>query len=220
MHCNGTNAIPCNVCLSCNKLIVAKNEGQTKISCILRRLRNCLTHGNFNLLSEDDFIGFDEIKGNYTAVFKLKITKVYEFCRQLILYPDFTVSHIFQYILMKANYTVLQSMTGAYNFRNTEKSEELLFAIKSDLAFRINCSRYRIDDCIDNVEIIDEYVIQYDDQFHKDVNYIDIYYCEKELDVRKIADNKYALGLSALESLFRGNLDLIENLGDQNAYKR
>lgn len=201
-----------NVCQSCKKIIVAKAEGQTKLSSIFHHLRNCLAHGRFNLLSDDTFIGIDEFFGQYSAVFKLNITEVYEFCKQLILYPDFTVSHVFQYILMKEGYTVLQSMTGAYNFRNMEKMEELLFAIKGDFAFRINCSRYRLDDSIDNFEIIDEYVNQNDDQLHKNVNYIDIYYCEKELGIRKLAENKYTIGLSVLESFYRDNLDIIEYL--------
>lgn len=201
------------VCLSCQKIIVAKWNDETKISCILRHLRNCLAHGNFNLLSEEDFIGFDEINGNYSAVFKIKISQVNDFCHQIIRYPDFTVSHIFQYILMKANYTVLGSLTGAYNFRDMDVMEELIFAKKDCHAYRINCSRYRLNDSIDSIEIIDEYVIQYDNQFHKDVQYIDIYYCEKEKEVKKVAENKYIIGLSCLESLFEGHFELLESLG-------
>lgn len=205
------------VCQSCKKIIVAKDEGQTKLSSIFHHLRNCLAHGRFNLLGDDSFIGIDEFFGKHSAVFKLNITEVYEFCRQLILYPDFTVSHIFQYIMIKEGYTVLQSTPKAYNSRNIDENEELLFAIKGDLAFRINCSRYRKNDSIDNFEIIDEYVNIFDNQFHKDVPYIDIFYCEKEESIRKLAENKYVLGLSGLESLFKDNLSLLENLGDHNA---
>ena len=201
------------VCHSCKKIIVAKDEGQTKLSSIFHHLRNCLAHGRFNLLNDDSFIGIDKYYKKYSAVFKLNITEVYEFCRQLILYPDFTISHIFQYILMKEGYTVLRSLTRAYNYRNMDEEEELLFTIKGDLAFRINCSRYREYDSVDSIEIINEYVNQFDDQFHKDVHYIDLYYCEKEKEVKKVAENKYIIGLSCLESLFEGHFELLESLG-------
>lgn len=200
-------------CRKCTKIIVAKSEKETKIASILRHLRNCLAHGNFNLLSDNDFIGFDEIRGNYTAVFKLQIVKVYNFCEQLIKFPDFTISNIFQYILMKDSYSVIPFMTGSYNYRDNAHEEELVFAIKPHHAFRINCSRYTECERIVCIETIDEYSIEYDKEFNRNVHYIDLYYCENENElVREVSTGKYVMSLKGLEALFSGDYDILDSI--------
>lgn len=141
-------------CINCQKIIVTKYVYETKLTAILRHLRNCIAHGRFNLVSDNVFIGFDEYKNNCQAVFKLDINRMYSFCKQLIEAPEFTISHIFQYALLKNKYTILPFITGAYNHRDNSISEELVFAVKKDTAIRINCSRYLHDNKIDTVEVI------------------------------------------------------------------
>lgn len=204
-------------CRKCHKIIVTKRQGETKITCILRHLRNCVAHGNFNLLSDEEFIGFDEIKGNYTAVFKINISRVYEFCEQLIHYPDFTISHIFQYILLKYGYSLISFVTGAYNYRDADNMEELIFAINGFHALRINCSRYSMYSSLDSVELIEEYTISYDEQFCEDVSYIDLFYCEAEPEcIKKIYHDKYVISFNGLVKLFEGNIEILNNIWETN----
>lgn len=202
-----------SVCHVCQKIIVTQQANETKVTCIFRHLRNCIAHGNFNLLSNDDFIGFDKTKIGYSAVFKIKICDVYSFCEQLIKFPEFTISHIFQYILMKAGYTIIPFETGSYNYRNNEIAEELIFAINKNHAFRINCSRYINNETIDNIESINEYTINYDEQFNEDVRYVNLFYCENEqMTIKKFSKDKYIISQIGLEMLFKGNYKLLNSI--------
>ena len=102
--------------------------------------------------------------------------------------------------------------TTTYRVSTIEDVEALHEELKNDPTFELGSFSYKTKQVKAKGEIIDEYVNQYDDQFHKNVNYIDIYYCEKELGIRKLAENKYTIGLSVLESFYRDNLDIIEYL--------
>ena len=196
------------VCHNCQKIIVSQRSTETKLTCLLRHLRNCLAHGRFNLLSDDGFIGFDKEGEVYTAVFKTRIERIYRFCEQLIHYPDFTVSHIIQYILLKNGYTILPIASDGGQHSGCSNYEELVFAIKGNTALRINCSRYRQREEFDLIEIIDEYIIDFDDQFNSNVKYIDLYYCEsEEQNLREYPNKKYVFGLACLEMLYEMDKD-------------
>lgn len=189
-------------CCKCHKMIVAKDHDETKLTCILRHVRNCLAHGNFNLINGEDFIGFDTGHKKYTGVFKTTLTELHEFCVQLIKYPDFTISHIFQYVLLKKGYSVVPYITGKFNYRE-EGSEELIFAIKEDMAVRINCSRYIDKVGVEHVKTINEFVVEFDKQFNADIAYIDLYFCEKEKClVKKVGAAKFIISKKGLETLF------------------
>lgn len=202
-----------SVCHQCHKIIVAKKEKETKLSCILRHLRNCLAHGIFNLLPNNDFIGFDMNNGEYTAVFKTNLVEIHDFCNQLINYPDFTLSHIIQYAFLKNKYSVISTMTGGYNFRDNWTTEDIVFAIKDNHAVRFNCSRYQHFAEVNEIDTIEEYVVVYDEQFNKNVQYVDVFFCEKEMmNCRKIGERKYIIGLAGLEYIFSGHPEVIDNL--------
>lgn len=201
------------ICKKCNKIIVTKRSNETKIVCILRHLRNCIAHGRFNLLSNDNFIGYDDLNGNCSGIFKLNIITLYRFCEQLIKYPDFTISNIIQYAFLKAGYSVISMVTGGFNYRDNDISEELVFAISTNHAFRINCSRYLKCSKVENIETIKEYTVDYDEQFNKDVGYIDLYYCENEKNLFMISDNKYVISKNDIESLCSGNFSIIDSIG-------
>ena len=201
-----------SVCCNCQKIIITKHENETKPESIARHLRNCIAHGNFSLSEENGFVGFDRIKKNYTAVIKLNSITIYNLFNQVINYQDFTISHIFQYAFLKAHYQVISIVTKGYNYGQEESDEEIVFAIRSNRAFRINCSRYRENKRIEDFKEIDEYVVSFDKQFHKDVSYIDLYYCETEKSIRMLADNRYAIGKNVLESLCKGDNRMLDNI--------
>ncbi len=202
-----------SICNRCQKIIVTRRRGETKITSIIKHLRNCLAHGNFNLFGNEDFIGFDKYKGNYTAVFKIKISKMYSFCKQLIDEPDFTISQLFQYIFLKMKYSICSLPTGGYNFTNKKEEEELVFAVGNGYAFRINCSRYTRGGYIKKFEEIEEYVPDLEDDFFKDVQYYNLFYCENEQEkIRKLSASASVISKNGLEDLFKGRYELISNL--------
>lgn len=130
---------------------------------------------------------------------------VYEFCLQLKKFPDFTISHIFQYALLRDHYTIVSTSTGGYNFKEKSRNEELFFAQKNNSAVRINCSRYLHTKTVKSVEIIEEYNVCLDTQFSHDTVYTDIFYSEKERrPIKKVNDNKYIIGKTGLTELIEG----------------
>lgn len=58
------------VCVNCQKLIL-KASNKTKTSDLLRHIRNCIAHGNFNVCG-DMLIGFDTYKDDTTAIVKIR----------------------------------------------------------------------------------------------------------------------------------------------------
>lgn len=211
------------ICNSCQKILVtkkkcknlnkSKNENETKITCILRHLRNCIAHGHFNIVNNSIFIGFDKGKENgietTTAIFKMDMQSVYNFCQQLIQFPDFTISQIFLYALLKDGYTCFLWM----DYKN-EKEEEICIAQKNQTFYRINVTRYRTASW-DSVDITEK---ENAPKLDKDVNerayYINIFYSETHQSrMEKISDNYYIMGKSGLKALFTGNM--LKELLDQ-----
>ena len=178
-------------CVSCQKIIVKhlKPESTTRIDCITNHMRNCLAHGRFNFLSEESIIGFDvDGRKRYTAVFKLNISTLYNFCQQLITFPDFTVSHIIQYLLRKQNYKVLATMGKHITHEDIRKDEELVFARKDSVAFRINCSRFITGDPIRQYRECEEYSPDYDEDFNLYTKYKNIFYTETPIQEYETTD--------------------------------
>ncbi len=192
-------------CNNCQKIIVTRNDHESKITCVLRHMRNCIAHGRFNTINHSRVIGFDMRSGKYTAVFLIDIESLHRFCEQLIKFPDFTISHIFQYALLhnKTHHIIMPVVTGGYNFRDKETNEELVFVKEDSNTYRINCSRYK--NGIDFFENIEEYIFQEDIDFGEAIDFIDLYYCEVLNEIiNQIADNKYLIGKKFLIEMVKG----------------
>ena len=201
-------------CSNCQKIIVKKNKKETRINCILRHMRNCLAHGKFNFIIEDNIIGFDSEKDHktkvtkYTAIFKLDIITLYDFCRQLIQFPDFTVSHIIQYLLFKNKYTVLSEARSYTNREGKRASEELVFTKKGKRTYRINCSRYIVNEWSERYRAITELTPDYDEDFNLQTQYINVFYTEQNIgDCLKIDDSTYMLSKEGLKKYFSTSAD-------------
>lgn len=200
-------------CVPCQKIIVArknsKKEQESKMDCIIRHLRNCLAHGRFNFLFGDNIIGFDTlpVKGSdeiiYTAIFKTDIKKLYKFCTQLIRFPDFTVSHIFQYLYSKQGHHTAPFMWHITR-EGIREDEEIVYVNIDNIAYRINCSRYIDRDPIEEYEEFEEDHSDIDEYFNSQTEYINVFYTETYIgNRRKLNESTYFLDKEALIRLYK-----------------
>ena len=58
------------VCTQCSKIILTKKDNETKITCVLRHVRNCVAHGNINFLDKNKVLGYDTKNGRWTGLVK------------------------------------------------------------------------------------------------------------------------------------------------------
>lgn len=198
-----------SACVPCRKIIVAQRS-ESKIDCIFHHMRNCLAHGRFNFLTKEDIIGFDALPGGkpkYTALFKMNINNLYEFCMQLLDFTQFTISHIFQYYFLKNGYnSIVGTMGHIITREGTREDEELVFAKKGNTAYRINCSRYRKCDPTKEFEEFENHIPLYIEGYDKQTKFIDVFYTEYSIGHRRQKnDSTFLLDKDELKNLLQNN---------------
>lgn len=92
------------ICVNCQKLILTKNQSETRTMCLLRHIRNSIAHGRFNLCG-DMMIGFD-YKNKYTAIIKIRPQTLLDAFK--LLDSGITYQHLFAYAFRKIGYSVVE----------------------------------------------------------------------------------------------------------------
>lgn len=191
------------VCFKCQKIVVTQDVreeiNESKFMSIFRHIRNCLAHGNFNVIDGNRIIGFDKRinkmtgKASITAIIQLDIDRLHRFAKQLIAYPDFTISRIFYYAMLKAGY-IVELLLG-------EDNEELVFA-ERDRRIVVNFSRYLSA----SIEDIKTHILNMKNSSSKEEDYIEIFLCEKcHGDMIKMKDTTYLMSIDIFDKVIQGD---------------
>lgn len=106
-----------NLCLNCQKIIIRKNDSETKICALLRCIRNCIAHGDY-FVHDDILIGFNIYRKHKTAVVKINYKKLCESINSII-----NSNFEFENILDRIVAIAFESM--GYNFIHNNSSKFL-----------------------------------------------------------------------------------------------
>ena len=89
------------ICNNCQKIVIVRQNNQTKTLNLLRCVRNSVAHGDFTICG-DFFIGFNTYRGRRKAIIKLKAKMLLNALD--MLNKAYTKEKLYTYILEKAGY--------------------------------------------------------------------------------------------------------------------